>query len=459
MPEGNPLVAQAQSQTTGVTGIGILESANDLALGVKDGSWVEGGLGAVGVGLEALSLVVDPIGTLAQYGVSWLIEHVKPLKDCLDWLAGNPPVIQSFSDTWANVAREVTAIAGDLSNEAKGGTAGWAGAAGEAYRAEVAEQVDAVAGAASLCDGISTGVMVMGQVVAAVRETVRDLIATLVGKLITWALEEACTLGFATPLVAAQATAAITSTISKVSQVIRKLVKTISNVGPKVRKIVDKLGEIIEKLSKLAKKLGKRADGTSPSAARKAGKSDVDAPKEHTSPSSTHDGGSTSSSGADGHTTPESHGPSDQALHRQPTDGEKPQPWPPERRDPRFEYWESGKLKLSEANFRLIQEKYGIQLHPQARARVDKSLRGAFGQTDPIRNGSDVRIAPGAFVNEEQLARTIYHENVHAEQFAQNGGRRPGSVAEKERWEDDAYAREREWWDNHPINRQQGQGS
>ncbi|WP_370948133.1 RHS repeat-associated core domain-containing protein [Amycolatopsis sp. cg5] len=279
MPEGNPLVAQAQSQTTGVTGIGILESANDLASGVKDGSWVEGGLGAVGVGLEALSLVIDPIGTLAQYGVSWLIEHVKPLKDCLDWLAGNPPVIQSFSDTWANVAKEVQAIAGDLTNESQTGTAGWVGAAGEAYRGEVAEQVDAVAGAASLCDGISTGVMVMGQVVAAVRETVRDLIAALVGKLITWALEEACTLGFATPLVAAQATAAITSTISKVSQVIRKLVKTISNVGPKVRKIVDKLGEIIEKLSKLAKRLGK--EGTSPSAARTTPKGDVPTPKEH----------------------------------------------------------------------------------------------------------------------------------------------------------------------------------
>ena len=91
MPEGNPLVAQAQSQTTGVTGIGIAKSAVDLANGVKDGSWVEGGLGAFGVGLEVLSLVTDPIGTLAQYGVSWLIEHVQPLKDCLDWLAGNPP--------------------------------------------------------------------------------------------------------------------------------------------------------------------------------------------------------------------------------------------------------------------------------------------------------------------------------------------------------------------------------
>jgi hypothetical protein len=72
-------------------------------------------------------MVVVPIGALAQYGVSWLIEHVQPLKDALDWLAGDPPVIQSFSETWANVAAEANAIAGDTANEAWNGTAGWSG--------------------------------------------------------------------------------------------------------------------------------------------------------------------------------------------------------------------------------------------------------------------------------------------------------------------------------------------
>ena len=70
-----------------MTGIGIAESAVDLANGVKDGSWVEGGLGAFGVGLEVLSLVTDPIGTLAQYGVSWLIEHVQPRTALIGWRA------------------------------------------------------------------------------------------------------------------------------------------------------------------------------------------------------------------------------------------------------------------------------------------------------------------------------------------------------------------------------------
>jgi hypothetical protein len=122
-------------------------------------------------------------------------------------------------------------VAGDLSNEGKNGSAGW----GVAIGSGVAEQTDAISGAATLADGISTGVMVMGQVVAMVRETVRDLVAELVGKLISSVLEEACTLGFAIPLVAVQATTAITNTISEVGDLFRKLVKTIGIVSPKIR--------------------------------------------------------------------------------------------------------------------------------------------------------------------------------------------------------------------------------
>ncbi|WP_143229678.1 DUF6531 domain-containing protein [Actinophytocola xanthii] len=303
MSEGNPLVAQSQDTTTAVTGIGIAESAQGLAQGVSDGDWVEAGLSAVGVGLEVLSLVIDPLGTLASYGVSWLIEHVRPLKEALDWFAGDPPVIQSFSQTWANVAAEVAAVSQDYLREARSGTAGWSGQAGEAYRTHATESADALAGAGVLADGISAGVMIMGEVVAFVREFIRDLVADLVGRLIAWALEAAATLGLATPVIVAQATAAISKTVAKVADVVRKLVKTIGNVGPRIRKILDKLDEIIAKLAKLRK--ADAPGGTSPSAAR--GGSSPDAPttrgSDGTSPSSTSDAdaaGGTTPSGAAG---------------------------------------------------------------------------------------------------------------------------------------------------------------
>jgi YD repeat-containing protein len=288
MTEGNPLVAAPVSTTTGVTGIGILESAQDLSNGVKDGSWVEGGLGALGVGLEVLSMVIDPLGTLAQYGVAWLIEHVRPLKEALDWLAGDPPVIQSFSDTWANVAAEVGSIAGDLGNEVNNGTAGWSGEGADTYRGAGGEQAEAIAGAASLAEGISAGVMIMGTVVGFVREMVRDIVAELVGKLITWALEAACTLGFATPLIAAQATTAISSAVTRISDFIRKLVKTVGNVSPRISKIIGKLDEIMQALRKLGRKLG-GGEGTSPSSAPGGGKVDTpDLDGDVTTPSGSH---------------------------------------------------------------------------------------------------------------------------------------------------------------------------
>lgn len=66
MPDGNPLIAAQQETTTAVTGIGIAESCVDVAHGVSNGDWAEAGLGVLGAGLEVLSMVIDPLGTLAS---------------------------------------------------------------------------------------------------------------------------------------------------------------------------------------------------------------------------------------------------------------------------------------------------------------------------------------------------------------------------------------------------------
>ena len=51
-----------------------------------------------------LSLAIDPLSTLVAWGVSWLMEHVKPLKDALDWLAGNADEVAAHAATWSNVS-------------------------------------------------------------------------------------------------------------------------------------------------------------------------------------------------------------------------------------------------------------------------------------------------------------------------------------------------------------------
>ncbi|MBP2321698.1 RHS repeat-associated protein [Kibdelosporangium banguiense] len=318
MSDGNPLVATAQSDTTAVTGIGIAESSVDLANGISNGDWVEAGLGAVGVGLEVLSMVIDPIGTIASYGVSWLIEHVQPLKEALDWFAGDPPVIRSFSETWANIAAEVGKVAADYGNEAKAGTGGWTGQSADTYRGKAAETADAISGAGALADGISAGVMIMGEVVAAVREIVRDLVAEVVGKLITWALEAVATLGLGTPVIVAQATAAISKVVNKIADLVRKLVKTIGNVTPRIRKVIDKLDEIIAKLGKLGRKGDAPSSSTTPSSSASApdGVRSPDTPGTSTTPSGTDTPDVTS---PDGTTSPSGTKSSDEPNMRQET--------------------------------------------------------------------------------------------------------------------------------------------
>jgi hypothetical protein len=78
-------------------GVWIAEDVEQIVKGVQDGSWVDGTLGTIAAGLDGLAIISDPVGALLQYGVAWLIEHVKPLSQALDWLAGDPARISAPS--------------------------------------------------------------------------------------------------------------------------------------------------------------------------------------------------------------------------------------------------------------------------------------------------------------------------------------------------------------------------
>ncbi len=309
----NPLVAQAPQEGTGfnqgtgdngwATGISIAESAMDTFNGFKEGNWIEGGLGVVGLAADAASMAIDPFGTLLSSAASFLMEHVQPLKDMLDWLAGDPPVIESYSTTWTTVSTEMGKISEDYAAALTSGTEGWTGAAADAYRAAATQQGDALSGAASAAGSVGTVVGVMGMVVAFVREMVRDLIADLVAKLITWVLEAVFTLGFGTPVIVAQAVTAIAKWATRIAKLVQKLLDTIKKVSPMLKKLVEIFEKIMEVLGKLAGKatgldvLATRMDD--PGFVRRLGRDGVDAP-----PGSRADG--PDAPGPSGDTTPSS---------------------------------------------------------------------------------------------------------------------------------------------------------
>ena len=129
---GNPLVADRVDSTEWYTGVGIAEGIADLVSGVDSGSWVDATLGGFATTMEALGFVLDP---LVSWGVAWLMEHVKPLSDALDWLAGDPDQITAYAGTWANVSKAVAAAGVELADLVRTEVASWGGDAGDAYRA------------------------------------------------------------------------------------------------------------------------------------------------------------------------------------------------------------------------------------------------------------------------------------------------------------------------------------
>ncbi|PPK63669.1 hypothetical protein CLV40_1254 [Actinokineospora auranticolor] len=247
----NPLVAAVKDSTTGYSGIPIAEDAVSAYQGISSGDWVEGGMGAVAFGMDVADTVANPFGALFAAGAGWLMEHFEPLRQALDWLAGKPDVIASYGQTWDNVSRELASIQQDHADLVSRDLTGWQGAAADAYRAHAAEVSDALASASSVAGGLSTGTTIMGALVAAVRSAVRDLIARLVGNAVQWLLEEAFTLGLATPIVVGQITVAVSNAMTKVSKLIAKVTGTIRKVTPLLEKLRTLFGKIADKLKNL----------------------------------------------------------------------------------------------------------------------------------------------------------------------------------------------------------------
>lgn len=254
-----PLVAVANPNISADpwAGVWIAEDIETILAGVKSGSWIDTTLGAVSAGLDALAFVSDPIGSLLQYGVAWIIEHVKPLSEALDWLAGDPGQISAHAQTWRNIAGSLRDQAGDLDRAVRWGTEEWKGAAADAYRTWTGQQKDAVGAMASAADTMAAITEGAGMLVAGVRMMVRDAIAVLVSRLITYAAEEVFSLGFATPLVVEQVSTLCASWGARIAKWLKGLVRSLEHL----RGLGSKMGEAIEAIKKLLMKLRRGKEG------------------------------------------------------------------------------------------------------------------------------------------------------------------------------------------------------
>ncbi|WP_181575152.1 hypothetical protein [Actinomyces sp. Z5] len=182
---GNPLVAQAEDSSTGLSGLRLVEDGQDVVDALKTDSWVDDALAGFGTVADTVALVTDPIGEVLGSAIGWAIEHLDPLKTWLYELTGDPGQVTAGADTWANIATKLNACSVDLTDSIQVRLGGQSSEAVNAYKSFQADNAARLSLAASLAGGISKGLTVASVIVQIVHEMVRDAIADVLAKLTT----------------------------------------------------------------------------------------------------------------------------------------------------------------------------------------------------------------------------------------------------------------------------------
>ncbi|GGP52445.1 WXG100 family type VII secretion target [Saccharothrix coeruleofusca] len=184
-------------------GFRLADEINQATRSLEQAQWADPGISVKDGALEVLGTIVNPAQALLGAGVSWLIEHVEPLREAVDELAGDPAAIAAYADTWKGIAEKVGQAQERLAEVVRADTAGWTGEAGDAYRRQAREQEGGLAAVAATAAAVSAAVRSAGDVIGSVRDMVRELIvecvSTILSRLPIWLGLVASTAGLALP--------------------------------------------------------------------------------------------------------------------------------------------------------------------------------------------------------------------------------------------------------------------
>jgi len=240
----NPLVVPRLDQPAEMwAGIWIAEDIELIVQGVRTGNWVDTSIGSLAAGLDGLALVTDPFGSVLQYIAASLMEHFGPLREVLDWLAGDPGQIAGHAMTWRNVSAALGTQHQDLTASLSQ-VATWHGSAADAYRDWAQAQHGAVAGLSAAAGAMAEITESAGLVVATVRVLVRDLIAMAFSRAVVYVTEEVLSLGLATPLVAVQVSTLVLQCAARISRLLHGLVNSLERLFQAAGRLASHIDEL-----------------------------------------------------------------------------------------------------------------------------------------------------------------------------------------------------------------------
>lgn len=238
--------------TTTWQGAGLLEDIESLNSSLAQGSWLGAGLSTVGAVADVASGLMNPIATLVSWGAGYLIEHFEPFKQWMDELAGSADQVRAHAQTWTNTAEAMSAQADSLESDVASLLVDGSGQMVEAARVRCAQTIDALRAGASATSAVSTALGVLAEVVGVVHGIVVSTLSDIIGQLTQAILEEVCSIGLATPVVAAQISTKVTAYSANVMPKITSLTNSAHNLTHMTSELSGKLDSMRAMFSPVA---------------------------------------------------------------------------------------------------------------------------------------------------------------------------------------------------------------
>lgn len=220
-----PSYAASPSERSILSGAGILDSGSTTINALCSGNWVDAALSGVSTVLDAAATAADPLGSLLAAGIGWALDHLNPIKDWFNDVAGNPESVAAKGESWANIAGGMEPLAQSW-QDSLDKIAWMSGDAISSYRAQADARITTLRRLKGSSEGAAQAMDLVAMVVSFVHSFLRDILSSLVGAILSWVAQTVLSLGTLIPWVCSQIATRIASVVGKCSRYVTALTKS-----------------------------------------------------------------------------------------------------------------------------------------------------------------------------------------------------------------------------------------
>ena len=192
--------------------------------------------------LPIVAAIADPLNYLITCGLAFLINLVKPLKQILDLVTGDPDALQEDIDTWTGIAQALDALAVTAGTGAAQHLIGWEGGAADAAAASLGRFVQGIKDTATEIGNLTAQLGTIKALMLGAQAAIESLLATFIEWLVfTWLAALAAEVPTAGASTAVAATASEGEAVVATSRGVQILDRVVTMLG-KVAKALEKIG-------------------------------------------------------------------------------------------------------------------------------------------------------------------------------------------------------------------------